>query len=348
MEVPILSSLTCKVSRTGEPSEPLDVKPQEVFELVVSHEDQEKRLDVFLSTRSLGLSRSRIQTLIRDGHLQVNLRCTKPGYRLKTGDSLLLRIPPVQPSPLEPEWVAFDVLRDDPSVIFINKPPGLVVHPAPGHSSGTLVHGLLQRYPFLSGVGGVSRPGIVHRLDKDTSGVLVVAKNDRAHLLLSKQFKSGEVRKRYLAIVHGSVRGQTGTIDLPVGRHPKRRKEMAVLSEGGRAASTTWEKIEVFDFGLTLLGLTIKTGRTHQIRVHLSHLGFPVAGDPVYGHGRNWWKNHPLCKRGTIEPFGRQMLHARSLGLMHPDLDRFVEVEAPLPEDMRLTLDALRGRGSTG
>jgi 23S rRNA pseudouridine1911/1915/1917 synthase len=321
----------------------LDVKPQEVLQFVISHEDRNKRLDVFLSSQRLGLSRSRIQAFIRDGHLQVNLRSSKPGYRLKTGDLLLLRIPPPQPSHLEPEPVAFEVLREDPSVIFINKPPGLVVHPAPGHSSGTLVHGLLQRFPGLCGVGGVSRPGIVHRLDKDTSGVLVVAKNDRAHLLLSKQFKSGLVKKRYLAIVHGPVRGQSGTIDLPVGRHPKRRKEMAVLSERGKAATTMWEKIEVFDFGLTLLGLTIKTGRTHQIRVHLSHLGFPVAGDPVYGYGKNWWKNHPLCKRGTIEPLRRQMLHARSLGLIHPDLERFVEVEAPLPEDMRSILDALKG-----
>jgi 23S rRNA pseudouridine1911/1915/1917 synthase len=279
----------------------LDLKPQNVLEFVISHEDQDKRLDVFLSSQPLGLSRSRIQAFIRDGHLQVNLRSTKPGYRLKTGDRLVLRIPPPQPSLLEPEAVAFEVLREDPSVIFINKPPGLVVHPAPGHSSGTLVHGLLQRYPGISGVGGVSRPGIVHRLDKDTSG------------------------------------------DLPVGRHPKRRKEMTVLPEGGRAATTTWEKVEEFDFGLTLLVLTIKTGRTHQIRVHLSHLGFPVAGDPVYGHGKNWLKRHPLCKRGTIEPLMRQMLHARSLGLIHPDLDRFVEVVAPLPEDMRSTLDALRG-----
>jgi 23S rRNA pseudouridine1911/1915/1917 synthase len=325
----------------------LDVKPEQALDFVVSHEDQDKRLDVFLSSQPLGLSRSRIQALIRDGHLQVNLRPTKPGYRLKTGDRLLLRIPPPQPPPLEPEMVAFEVLREDPSVIFINKPPGLVVHPAPGHSSGTLVHGLLQRYPGLSCVGGVSRPGIVHRLDKDTSGVLVVAKNDRAHQLLSKQFKSGQVRKRYLAIVHGPLKGQSGTIDLPVGRHPKRRKEMAVLLERGRAATTTWEKIEVFDFGLTLLGLTIKTGRTHQIRVHLSHLGFPVAGDPVYGHGKNWWKNHPLCRRGILEPLGRQMLHARSLGLMHPDFDCFMEVEAPLPEDMRSTLEALRGSRPT-
>jgi 23S rRNA pseudouridine1911/1915/1917 synthase len=323
----------------------LDVKSEQAINFVASHEDQDKRLDVFLSNQPLGLSRSRIQSLIRDGHLQVNHRCTKPGYRLKKGDRLLLRIPAPKPLLLEPEPVAFQVLRDDPSVIFINKPPGLVVHPAPGHSSGTLVHGLLQRYPGLSCVGGVSRPGIVHRLDKDTSGVLVVAKNDRAHHLLSNQFKSGQVRKRYLAIVHGPVKGRSGTIDLPVGRHPKRRKEMAVLLESGRAATTTWEKIEVFDFELTLLDLTIKTGRTHQIRVHLSHLGFPVAGDPVYGHGKNWWKNHPLCRHGILEPLTRQMLHARSLGLVHPDLERFVEVEAPMPEDMRLTLDALRGSG---
>jgi 23S rRNA pseudouridine1911/1915/1917 synthase len=321
----------------------LDLKPQQVLEFVISHEDQDKRLDVFLSSQPLGLSRSRIQAFIRDGHLKVNFRSTKPGYRLKTGDRLVLRIPPLQPPLLDPEVVAFEVLRDDPSVIFVNKPPGLVVHPAPGHSSGTLVHGLLQRFPGLSGVGGVSRPGIVHRLDKDTSGVLVVAKNDRAHCLLAEQFKSGQVRKRYLAIVHGPVREKAGTIHLPVGRHPKRRREMTVLPEGGREATTTWEKVEEFDFGLTLLALTIKTGRTHQIRVHLSHLGFPVAGDPVYGHGRNWWKNHPLCKRGTIKPLMRQMLHARSLGLIHPDLDRFVEVVAPLPEDMRSTLDALRG-----
>jgi 23S rRNA pseudouridine1911/1915/1917 synthase len=243
---------------------------------------------------------------------------------------------------LEPEPVEFSVVYQDSSLIIVNKPPGLVIHPAPGHLRGTLVHGLLEHSRDLSGIGGILRPGIVHRLDKDTSGLLVVAKNDRAHGHLSAQFKAGEVKKRYLAIVHGIIRGSHGEIDLPIGRHPKRRKEMAVVSSGGRTALTTWQKMEELGGKFSILSVTPKTGRTHQIRVHLSHVGHPVVGDPVYGYRRQWWKKHFPEKNGPAPKVVRQMLHAETLGFIHPDSGVFCEFSAPMPTDMKDLIGVLK------
>ncbi len=300
----------------------------------ITQHSQDIRLDVFLVTHSKDLSRSRIQALIKRGFVEVNNRPSKPSYKLKTGDHVFLTVPPPETPVMEPEAVEFGILHEDNSLIVIDKPPGVVVHPSPGHNTGTLVHGLLEHCRDLSGIGGVLRPGIVHRLDKDTSGLMVVAKNDQAHSFLSGQFKAGKVKKQYVALVHGIPGGDEQEINLPISRHPKKRKEMAVALSGGKRALTRWKKIEEFQSGFSLLSVSIKTGRTHQIRVHLSHIGHPVVGDPVYGYGRRWWKKHPLHKKGILTSIDRQMLHAKRLGFVHPDEKRYLEFESPLPDDM--------------
>ncbi|MCP4681922.1 MAG: RluA family pseudouridine synthase [Desulfobacterales bacterium] len=307
----------------------------------ISQHTQDIRLDVFLSSCSNDLSRSRIQALIKSGDVKVNDRASKAGYRLRAGDRVFLSIPPPSDQPLEPETVEFGIIYEDSSLIVLNKPPGIVSHPAPGHATGTLVHGLLKHCNDLSGIGGMLRPGIVHRLDKDTSGLMVVAKTDRAHAFLAKQFKSGSIKKEYTALVCGRVKGDNGRIDLPIGRHPKKRKEMAVVLSGGRRALTLWEKREEFQMGFSLLSISIKTGRTHQIRVHFSHIGHPVAGDPVYGY-RKWWTRHPLYKKRVLPLVNRQMLHSNRLGFIHPDKDRTLKFEAPLPDDMERVVHILR------
>jgi 23S rRNA pseudouridine1911/1915/1917 synthase len=300
------------------------------------------RLDVFLASCPVGLSRSRIQSLIKSGDVQVNNCPSKPSHKLGPGDQVFVSIPPPSPCILKPEAIEFDIIYEDKSLVVVNKPAGLVVHPAPGHTTGTLVHGLLKHCQDLSGIGGTIRPGIVHRLDKGTSGLLVVAKNDRVHDFLTRQFKSGMVKKKYVAIVHGLVKGNKGQINIPIGRHPRKRKEMAVMLSGKRQALTIWQKIEEFPGGFSLLLVTIKTGRTHQIRVHLSHIGHPVVGDPLYGFGRNWWKKNPLFRQAAPPPINRQMLHAKHLGFVHPDKENYLEFEAPLPDDMERLLRALK------
>ncbi len=299
-------------------------------------------MDVFLSNSSIGLSRSRIQALIKSGQARVNDCPSKPSHKLKAGDRVFLAIPPPVTAILTPEEVEFQIIYEDLSLIVLSKPAGVVVHPAPGHSTKTLVHGLLKHCKDLSGIGGELRPGIVHRLDKDTSGLMVAAKNDRAHASLSQQFKSGSVKKEYLALVHGRVNGEKGEIALPMARHPVRRKEMAVVLSGGRNALTLWQKLVEFQSDFSLLSVSIKTGRTHQIRVHLSHIGHPVAGDPVYGYRRNGWKKCFTQKNGPQLKLNRQMLHSSRLGFIHPVSKGYMEFEAPLPDDMRDALDFIK------
>jgi 23S rRNA pseudouridine1911/1915/1917 synthase len=313
-----------------------------IFSFIVAEEEREQRLDIFLASKIKDLTRSRAQDLIRKGCAEVNGSPAKGSYRLRRGERVTLNIPPARPSHLEPEQVEFSLIHEDPCLIVLNKPAGVVCHPAPGHPTGTLVHGLLQHCPDLSGIGGILRPGIVHRLDKDTSGLMVVAKNDRIHAALSSQFKSGMVNKRYLALVHGNTRGKRGEIDLPIARHPRRRKEMAVVRSGGRRAITLWEKEEDIGDRFTLLAVTPRTGRTHQIRVHLSHVGHPIVGDPVYGHRKSWWKKHLPTKVGGLPRMERQMLHAERLGFVHPDSGDYCEFQAPLPGDMKEVIEALR------
>ncbi len=319
----------------------MDPNSDRTFFYDFSENTPDIRLDVFLFTWSTGLSRSKIQSLIKNGHVKINGSPSKASYRAKAGDRVSLSIPPVPTQTPEPEAIKFDIIYEDESIIVINKPPGLVVHPAPGHAHGTLVHGLLHHCRNLSRIGGELRPGVVHRLDKDTSGVMVAVKNDRAHNHLARQFKSGSVKKTYVALIHGNIKGDAGEIDRPIVRHPKKRKEMSVACSGGRAAITTWCKIEEFNSGFSLLKISLKTGRTHQIRVHFSHIGHPVAGDTVYGYGLRWWKKHPLFKKGVLPFVGRQMLHSRRLGISHPDKKVYMEFEAPLPEDMERVLRVL-------
>ncbi len=315
--------------------------PDRIFSCDISERDADTRLDVFFRQKETGLSRSRIQSLIRNGRAEVNGSPSKPGYRLKPGDRVCLTIPPAEKLTLTPEAVPFEVIYEDVSLIVLSKPAGVVVHPAPGHATQTLVHGLLEHCRDLSGIGGVLRPGIVHRLDKDTSGLLVVAKNDMAHASLAAQFKKGSVRKEYLALVHGHMIAESGEIDFPIARHPVKRKEMAVAGSGGRHALTLWHRAKEFRAGFSLLSVTLKTGRTHQIRVHLSHLGHPVAGDPVYGRHRDRWKRQFPWQPDQLPEFGRQMLHAALLGFVHPVTGSHVVFKSAPPNDMASALNRL-------
>lgn len=311
------------------------------FTIVVDAIDAGKRLDVLVAVRLSDLSRSFIAHLIADGRITVQGKIMKPGYRVKSGDQIEGRIPPPEPLTFRPEPIPIEILFEDEQLIVINKQPGLVVHPAPGHYSGTLVNALLHHCPTLGGIGGKIRPGIVHRLDKDTSGVLVVAKNDAAHHYLAGQFKSREVQKRYLALVHGQVKADSGTMAFSIGRHPIDRKKMSTRSRKARGAETRWKVKERFD-GATLLDLDLKTGRTHQIRVHCAAIGHPVVGDAVYGGRRR------LDLSGSGEnvlpqiKVARQMLHAQCLQFVHPEDERSMSFEAPLPVDMAGVIIALR------
>jgi 23S rRNA pseudouridine1911/1915/1917 synthase len=320
----------------------VDHETKRVFSYEISEEHKDTRLDVFISSRSISLSRSRVKALIENEHVTVNDGPSKAGYKLKLADKVVVCIPPLTAPSLDPEKIDFDVVYEDESLIVLNKPAGVVVHPAPGHAMGTLVHGLIYHCQDLSGIGGGLRPGIVHRLDKDTSGLMVAAKNDPAHESLAKQFKSGTVKKQYDAVVHGLVNGQSGKIDLPIARHLKKRKEMTVAPSRGKRALTQWRKIEQFGTGFSFLEISIKTGRTHQIRVHLSHMGHPVVGDPVYGYGRTWWKRQPSGQLRALTQPKRQMLHARTLGFLHPVQQKYMEFEARLPEDMSELIQELK------
>ncbi|MBN2123212.1 MAG: RluA family pseudouridine synthase [Deltaproteobacteria bacterium] len=316
--------------------------PERTYSFTVSSLEKEQRIDHFIASRTGFLSRSRVQGLIRNGSVAVNGKPPKTSYRLREGDQISLFLPPARPYRLEPEAVEFELIHEDASLLVLNKPAGLVVHPAPGHSAGTLVHGLVHYCKDLSGIGGVLRPGIVHRLDKDTSGLLVVAKSDRVHAVLSNQFKAGSVKKRYAALVHGVPEGKKGMIALALGRHPRKRKEMSVRVSGGKEAVTFWEKVEELGGQFCLLAVYPKTGRTHQIRVHLSHSGHPIVGDPVYGPGKNWWKRQAAWRNAGVGPAHRQMLHAERLGFFHPDSGAYCEFHAPMPTDMTRVLRVLK------
>jgi 23S rRNA pseudouridine1911/1915/1917 synthase len=287
------------------------------LEFVAEPGDAGTRLDHFLAARVGDLSRSRIQALMEEGHVLVDAEPRLKSGRLRGGEKIVLTVPPAVASENLPEDIALDILHEDDDLIVINKPPGLVVHPAPGHDSGTLVNALLHHCTSLSGIGGVERPGIVHRLDKETSGCLVAAKNDAAHQSLTEQFSGREVRKTYLAIASGIFKKKKGTVNAPLGRHPVHRQKVGVLARGGREAVTDWLVLAELPCG-TLVQCTLHTGRTHQIRVHMKHLGHPLLGDEVYG------------KRGA---FSRQMLHAWKLGFSHPRTGIPLDFTAAIPPD---------------
>ena len=308
------------------------------YELVAGSKDVGQRLDKFLSrfgsTLSVPLSRSLFNTLISDGNVLVNTVPVKVSYRLRNADTITILVPPPEPLNLIPEKIDFEILFEDSCLIVLAKPPGLVVHPACGHWTGTLVHGLLYHCHDLAGINGTVRPGIVHRLDKDTSGLLVVAKSDLAQKSLVEQFKAKTVEKVYLAIVQGWPQQEGGTISGNIGRHSVNRKKMALLENGGREAVTHWYLLEKFSSNYSLLQLQLETGRTHQIRVHLASVGLPIAGDMVYGGKR------------SISPglkISRQCLHATSIAFDHPESKERLYFESPLWQDMAETLALLRG-----
>ncbi|MBU4264131.1 MAG: RluA family pseudouridine synthase [Proteobacteria bacterium] len=308
---------------------------QKEFYFVVSPDLSGKRLDLLVADLDsyAQLTRSRIQDLIRTGNILVNDEIKKTGYRVRTGESIRIILPPPQPSSLIPQELEFEVLYEDQDVIVLSKPPGVVVHPSHGHIEGTLVHGLLHHCRNLSGIGGELRPGIVHRLDKDTSGVMIVAKNDMAHQSLVKQFKGRTVEKFYLALLSGIPRTMTGRIAAAIGRHPVHRKKMAVLQQGGRESVTNWEILEYFSH-FSFVKLRLETGRTHQIRVHMASIGCPIAGDPVYGKKS---KTSDLL-------FVRQCLHSYSLAFDHPHSGERLSFTAPLWPDMKNVVHLLRDR----
>ena len=320
------------------------------FSIEVKPSDEAKRLDVLVASFLADRTRTFVAGLITQRHIRVDGRPKKPGYRVKAGERISGVIPPPAPVEFKPEPIPLDIVFEDQHLIVVNKQPGLVVHPAPGHFGGTLVNGLLYHCPDLGGIGGVLRPGIVHRLDKDTSGTLVVAKNDAAHTHLSRQFKSCQVQKAYLALVHGNVKSSVGSITLPIGRHPVDRKRMSTVSPRGRAAETQWKTREQFQ-GFTLLEVNLKTGRTHQIRVHCNAIHHPIVGDKVY-RPRRLEKTIAGDRQQLAEilqvlkTVDRQMLHAWRLSFRHPHTGEAVSFESPLPEDMVQLIDKLRKNGS--
>jgi len=313
------------------------------FSFQVSEKDQGKRLDQLLSQVDLSLSRSQAKKLIEEKVILVNQKSAKPSVHLRQGDLISGTLPKPQPLLLEPEPTPLSILYEDPSIIVVDKPAGLVVHPAAGNPSGTLVNALLYHCKDLGGINGILRPGIVHRLDKDTSGVMVVAKDDEAYHQLTKQFKNRTVGKVYLAIVYGSLHSIEGLIDAAIGRHPKERKRMSTQTKKGRVAMTRWRRVENLD-GFSLLEVHPQTGRTHQIRVHLSAIGHPILGDPLYGRkGRPGSIQDPVLKE-FVKRMNRQALHAYRLAFDHPRTGRQVQFEAPLPQDMKDVLEWLRSQ----
>jgi 23S rRNA pseudouridine1911/1915/1917 synthase len=300
----------------------------EIINLIVEKEDEKQRLDVYISCNIEDLTRSSCQKLINNGLVKVNSEGKKTNYKVKHSDNIEITIQEPEDLNIEPENIPLDVIYEDEALIVINKPQGMVVHPAPGNYSGTLVNALLYHCKGnLSGINGVKRPGIVHRIDKDTSGVLVIAKNNEAHVSLAEQIKEHTVNREYIALLHGKLKSDKGTIKTFIGRHKTDRKKMAVLSEGKHAV-THFEVLKNYD-KYTLIKAKLETGRTHQIRVHMSHISHPVVGDPVYGP-----KDSPFKLNG-------QLLHAQTLGFIHPIKKEYVEFSAPLPDYFTKVLNSI-------
>lgn len=286
----------------------------------VDEDSPPQRIDQFLREKLPHLSRSRIQDLIERGFIKLERKVVKPSTKVKRGMTIEVLIPPEEPLALEPEEVSFEILYEDEDLAVIYKPPGIVVHPAPGHQKGTLVHGLIKKLKNLSGIGGKLRPGIVHRLDKDTSGLMIVAKNDFAHQALVSAFQKREIKKEYLALIYGHLNPRCGRIEKPIGRHPIHRKKMAILPEG-KPAITEYELLKYLKRASLVLARPV-TGRTHQLRVHFSSLGHPILGDPLYGGLKTDLPKAP-----------RLMLHAKKLTFLHPRTGEVLEFERVPPED---------------
>lgn len=299
-------------------------------EWLLTADEKGRRLDVLLAERLENVSRATVQRWLDAGRVEVAGKPAKANYKCKGGEQVTIIVPPPELLEVLPEAIPLDVLYEDGDMIVINKARGMVVHPAAGNASGTLVNALLAHCGDLSGINGVIRPGIVHRLDKDTTGVMVAAKNDAAHLSLAEQIGSRSASRCYLALVHGSIPEEKGIIKAPIGRHPTDRKKMAVVFENSKAAQTTFQVKARFGNAYTLIECRLQTGRTHQIRVHLDYIGHPVVCDPLYG------------PRGKAPfPVAGQLLHSTRLTLTHPQSGETMEFAAPLPADMEQVLQSL-------
>jgi 23S rRNA pseudouridine1911/1915/1917 synthase len=308
--------------------------------LTVPETEAGPRLDQFLA-RQAGFSRARLQRWLKAGLVRVNGQARPASYKVRPGDRIEFTPPTPEATRLEAEALPLDIVFEDRDILVINKPPGLVVHPGAGHRGGTLLNALLAHCPALKEIGDVSRPGLVHRLDKDTSGLMVAAKTARAHESLVRQFQAQQVKKTYVALVWGRLKSPTGEISREIGRHPSERQKMSIHARRGKAAATGWRVLREFPGPVTLVELTPKTGRTHQLRVHLASLGHPVVGDATYGGGAARLKAEPKLK--ALKPLvTRQLLHARSLGFTHPRSGEALAFEAPLPEDFQAVLDKLK------
>jgi 23S rRNA pseudouridine1911/1915/1917 synthase len=301
-----------------------------------------ERLDAWLARTLPDLSRARIQALIGDGAIKVDGAAARASSRVRDGQSVTVSVPEPEAAIPQAEDIRLVVVHEDPHLLVVNKPAGLVVHPGAGTPSGTLVNALLHHVRDLSGIGGVLRPGIVHRLDRGTSGLIVIAKSDEAHRGLAAQFASRAVEKQYLAVVHGVPSPRSGTIDAPIGRHPVQRKKMSTSAPHGRAARSSYVVEESLD-GASLLRVRIHTGRTHQIRVHVASLGHPIVGDETYG-GTRQPSSKSAAHRDAIAAFPRPALHAAALAFTHPVTNQRLALEAPLPDDIVGLLAALRVR----
>lgn len=303
----------------------------EEFCFVVRTEEMGQRIDRVIADFDGGLSRSFIQNLIVAHHVFVNGKSVSKSYKAIPGDTVVVQLPEPEPLDVQPENIPLDIRFEDEAVLVVNKPQGMVVHPAPGHSSGTLVNALLYHCgESLSGINGVLRPGIVHRIDKDTSGLLMVAKNDAAHVSLAGQIQDHSFKREYFAVAHGRFKETAGIVDAPIGRHPQERKKMAVVFQNSKPAVTHYQVLEQFD-QFAFLRLRLETGRTHQIRVHMAYLGHPLAGDPVYG------------PKNGVKQLNGQCLHAGLLGFVHPTQNRYMEITSELPDFFGSFLKKLGG-----
>ena len=310
------------------------IEMAERMEWTVEEQEDKSRVDRFLADATEEFSREYLAGLIGEGRVTVNGETVKKNHRLQPGDQVVLEVPAPQPVQIRPQPMDLSILYEDEDLVVVDKQKGLVVHPAPGNLEGTLVNGLLAHCRDLSGINGVLRPGIVHRIDKDTSGLLVVAKNDRAHSELARQFKEHTIERVYLALVHGQIQEAAGEVEAPIGRDPRDRKRMAVNGQHGKDALTRYRVLERFP-GYSLVELRLETGRTHQIRVHMKLLDHPLVGDEKYTNRKN--------------PFGvsGQMLHAGALGFEHPRTGQIMRFQSPLPAYFQDVLDTLEpGRGS--
>ncbi len=321
------------------------------MELQVRPEETGQRLDKWLASRLGDVSRARVQALIRDGHVSLTAgrgQC-EPKRPMQPGDTVRVELPQPQAATPEPQAIPLAVVHEDADLIVVDKPAGLVVHPAPGNPDHTLVNALLHHCKgSLSGIGGVRRPGIVHRIDKDTSGLLVMAKHDRAHQGLAEQFAAHSIHRVYRLLVHRVPVPADGRIETRIGRHPKDRKKMAVVEIGGKRAITHYRTDELFHGtkGCVLASAVtcrLETGRTHQVRVHMAHLGHPLLGDPVYGQMRPLIDQLSPASAAALRDFCRQALHAAELGFRHPISGEVLAFESPLPEDMQYAIALLRG-----